>query len=278
MSALTFLLLMIGAALHAIWNALIRGAKDRIATTMAVAGGSALFAAVVLPFLKQPASASWIFLALSTGIHLVSYSLVARAYHVADMTQVYPLMRGTAPLLTAIIAILWLHDIVPPLSWAGIVATSIGVGILVFARHQDWNRRGLFYALANAVTIAAYSAVDGAGVRQSQAPAAYALWVFLCTGLILCAFSLTQHGECFGRRLKENWWRGLVGGTGSALSYGIALWAMTRVPIPVVSAARECSIAFGTLIAVLFLKERMNASRLLATGMIVLGAVILRLA
>ncbi|WP_342629666.1 SMR family transporter [Nguyenibacter vanlangensis] len=278
MPSYVFFLLMCGAALHATWNALIRGAGDRIITTIAVSGGAALVAACVLPFLVQPQVASWPFLVVSMVIHIVSYMLTARAYHEADMTQVYPLMRGAAPLLTALVAIVWLHDPVPPFAWVGMAIISFGVGSLVLARHHGWSGRGLAYALANALAIAFYSATDGAGVRLSHAPAGYALWVFLLTGVALLGWNVANRGRLFAKRLAQSFWRGVFGGAGSALSYGIALWAITRVPIAVVSAARECSIAFGTLIAILFLGERVSPRRVIATGCIVAGAVVLRLA
>ncbi|WP_413619144.1 SMR family transporter [Gluconacetobacter sacchari] len=272
-----FALLMGAAALHAFWNALIRGAEDRVATTIAVAGGAAFVAVVVLPFMDQPARASWPFLVLSTVIHIISYLLTARAYHEADMTQVYPLMRGAAPLMTAFAAVLWLRETVPTMAWVGIAVISCGIGSLVLARHHNWSGKGVIYALVNALAIAGYSIIDGQGVRAAQAPAGYVLWVFLLTGTAMLAWNLALGRHAFAVRLAHHAWRGVSGGAGSVCSYGIALWAMTRVSIAVVSATRECSIVFGTLIAVIFLGERVSVRRVVATLCIVLGTALLRL-
>lgn len=273
-----FIAVMAGALCHAGWNTLIKGAGDTTLCTILVAGLSALIGALALPWLAPPAPASWPFLLTSALLQALYFVLLARIYRVADMSLGYPLMRGCAPLVVALTSVVWLGDTLSALAWTGIAVLCTGILTLAGNGHRAAAGRGLWLAPVNALVIAAYTLIDGIGVRHSAAPIAYTLWLFLLTGIPLCLWAVA------GRRLRwrhADWrvWRaGLIGAVGSLLSYGLALWAMTRAPVALVAALRECAIVFGVALSVLVLKEPVGRVRMLAVGVIAAGAMLLRLA
>ncbi len=274
----TFAIVLFAAALHAGWNAIVKGGGDKLLTTVLVTTSAALIGAIILPALRQPDAASWRFILASSLFQIVYFVLLARTYQVADMSQTYPLMRGTAPLLVAIVSVLALGAHLTATMW-------IGVGIICFgilgmaAGGPRGNRQGVAFALANAVVIAGYTVIDGLGVRRSGAPAAYTLWIFLVSGPPLAVWALrTRDSAALGAYVRRNWHLGLIGGAGSLASYGLALWAMTVAPIAVVAALRETSILFGAIISGLLLREHVGWARLAAACTIALGAAVLRLA
>jgi drug/metabolite transporter (DMT)-like permease len=272
-----FLIVLASAALHATWNAVIRGASDRLLTTILIAGSAALVALCALPFLPPVSAQSWPYLAVSAVLEITYYALVGLAYSHAEMSHAYPLMRGTPPLIVATVSALALNTGLHPAGWAGVALISAGILSLAFTGSRRHDRRGTHFALANALVIAAYTLVDGVGVRTSGQPATYAMWIFILTGVPLAAWAVLRRPEILSYA-RRNWHFGLIGGLGTLSSYGIVLWAMTVAPIPLVAALRETSILFGTAIAFLILKEAVTAPRIVAVLFIAAGAAVMRLA
>jgi drug/metabolite transporter (DMT)-like permease len=277
MQLLVFAAVLLAAFLHAAWNALVKSAGDKFLTTIMVATSAAFLAAIALPFLTQPESESWLYIAASALIHVAYFTLVALAYHHADMSQTYPLMRGTAPFLVALVGALTLNEPLSSSAWVGISLISLGVLSMVGFK-QDGDGKGIAIALFNATVIASYTLIDGHGVRLSGSPVAYTLWVFMLTGIPLAGWAIAAHGKKAFVRAGLDWRLGLVGGLGTLAAYSLVLWAMTAAPVAVVAALRETSILFGTVISGVVLKERIGAARLAAACVIALGAVALRLA
>jgi drug/metabolite transporter (DMT)-like permease len=272
-----FALILTAALLHASWNALVKAAADKLFGAILVTSAAAANAAALLPFFKAPDAASVPFAFASAVLQVGYYLLLARAYELSDMSQAYPVMRGTAPLLVAAFTALWAKDALSAIAWAGIVA--ICCGILAIALGSGLrSRAGLHLALLNAFVIAAYTIVDGIGVRRSGAPGAYTLLVFLLTGAPLMLWAAVVKRSAFVSNLRRHWRLSLVGGMATIVSYGLALWAMTTTPVAVVAALRETSIVFGTLIAWLVLKERIDRRRIIAAFIVAGGAVVIRLA
>jgi drug/metabolite transporter (DMT)-like permease len=256
----------------------VKGGGDKRLTTVLVTTSSALIAAITLPALRPPDPASWPFILASALFQIVYFMLLARTYQVADMSQTYPLMRGAAPLLVAIVSALALGAHLAATMWVGVGIICLGILGMATGGRRD-NRKGVAFALANAVVIAAYTLIDGMGVRRSGAPAAYTLWLFVVTGVPLAAWALRTRGStALVEYARRNWHFGLIGGAGSLASYGLALWAMTVAPIALVAALRETSILFGVIISGLLLKEHVGLARLAAACTIALGAAVLRLA
>ncbi len=268
---------MLAAAVHASWNALIKGADDTLLMTVLVCAGSGLVAAATLGFLQQPAAASVPFLLCSAVLQVGYYALVARAYRIADMSYAYPIMRGTAPLLVTLATVLFVDQPLGCAAYAGIGA--ICAGILVIALDAWRGRAGeLGVLLLNAGVIAGYTLLDGTGVRRSGAPLAYTLWIFLLSSIPLLAWAVATRRGNFIVYARRHAGVGIAGGIASVGAYAPALWAMTRVPVPVVAALRETSILFAIAISGLILKERIGPVRAAGALCIVLGGAMLRLA
>ncbi|MFK9006051.1 EamA family transporter [Pseudomonas pergaminensis] len=276
MSFDVFAVILLGAALHATWNAVVKGGGDKLLTTCMITSFASLIAWVVIPFLALPARESWPFIGASVILQVLYFVLVASTYRVADMSQTYPIMRGTAPLLVAAASVLALSESLSAFAWSGIAVICIGILSMAVAPSTG-PRKGLVLALINAGVIASYTLVDGLGVRKSGAPAAYTLWIFLLTGLPLAAWALATQRGVFCRYVIRHWHLGVVGGVGTVASYGLALWAMTAAPIATVSALRETSILFGVVISALILKEQLTRTRVVAACIIAGGAMVLRL-
>jgi drug/metabolite transporter (DMT)-like permease len=277
MSPIVFATVLLGAALHASWNASVKGGPDKLMTTVLVAAASGLVALAARPFLPFPARASWPVLAASAVVQVLYFTLVAAASTATDMSRAYPLMRGLAPGLVAIAGVAFLGEHLGPAAWAGVALISSGVFGMTFAGRGPASHRGTLLALLNAGVIASYTLIDGAGVRRSGAPVAYATWLFLLNAIPLVGWALVARRRALLAYARRHWPVGLAGGLGNLGSYGLALWAMTHAPIAVVAALRETSILFGMAIAGLVLHERIGPARIAAAALIVLGAVSLRL-
>jgi drug/metabolite transporter (DMT)-like permease len=277
MPLIVFAIVMSAALLHASWNAIVKSAGDKFLTTIVVTASASGLSAAVLPFLTAPAPASRPYAAASAVFQIIYFLLVARTYEIADMSQTYPLMRGTAPLIIALVSVFQMGDVLSPTAWAGIIGISLGIFSIALSNKVN-DRKGVYLALLNALVIAGYTLIDGVGVRRSGAPAAYTLWVFLLTGLPLTVWAASARRSTFLPYVRRHWRLGLAGGVGTTASYGLALWAMTVAPVAVVAALRETSILFGILIAALVLREHVGLRRLISACIIACGAAILRLA
>ena len=276
MSLFVFCVILFSAALHAIWNAIVKGGSDTLLTTILVAASGALVGLIALPFLPPIAPEAWRYLAISAVLEIAYYALVAAAYRNADMSRAYPLMRGTPPLLVALVSSLLLGATVSLTGWLGVALVSAGLLSLTLGGTRG-DSRGVAFAMVNALVIASYTLVDSFGVRASGSPAAYTMWIFVLTGVPLAAWALLRRPG-FIPYARRNWHLGLLGGLGTLISYGLVLWSMTMAPVALVAALRETSILFGTIIAVLVLKERVTRTRLVAVLIIAAGAAVLKLA
>jgi drug/metabolite transporter (DMT)-like permease len=268
-----------GAALHAAWNVGIRSGVDRRASTAALVLGAALISLIALPFLPAPAAAAWPHLVISATLHILYFNLVAETYTLGAVSLTYPVMRGAAPALTAIIAALGFGEHLGSGGWFGLLLISSGVFLLARRQGKPGEGRALIFALGNAIVIALYTVNDGFGARISHSPIAYALWTFLLpappAALILLRGRLGQLFAAGG--VLALFRRGLGGGFCSVASYTLALWAMTLAPIGGVAALRETAMLFGVLFAWWFLSERPGKRGIIAITIIGAGAAILDL-
>lgn len=280
MQTFVFLAVLFAALCHAGWNALVKTGLDPLRATALIAIGAAAVALAFLPLAGLPARAAWPWLAGSMAIHVFYFASLIEAYRAGDLGQVYPIARGAAPLMTATAATVFVGEHLSTLGWGGIAALAAGV-LLLSARGgrglTGLDRRAVGFALFTAVTICSYSVVDGVGVRASGNPIGYTLTLFVGNGVTLVLYALAREGTKVLTPMPHLWRRSLVGGAMQVMSYGIALWAMTLAPIAVVAALRETSVLFGTVIAVLVLKERFRPVRIAAAMLIMCGLAAIRL-
>lgn len=270
---------LFAALLHAGWNALVRSSADKFHDTVLIVFGAALWTACLLPLMPVPRAESWPYLAASVLIHAAYFSIVAFSYRDGELSFVYPLMRGSAPAMSAVGAALLLNESPTAGGWAGVLLISCGVLVLA---GDSW-RSGVFrarsaaFALANAGVIVVYTLVDGQGARLSGDAFSYTGWMFLLTGLLLAAIAVARRGRRTVQHLQSGWRRGLLGGACTLASYGLALWAMTHAPIALVAALRETSVIFATIIAAVLLKEPVTRARYASIAMVSAGAVAIKM-
>ena len=280
MDSFVFAAVLFAAACHAGWNATIKGGLDPLATTVLISIGAALVSLVFLPVTGLPAAAAWPWCATSVLIHLVYFAALIESYRAGDMGQVYPIARGSAPLMTAVATTAFIGERLGLLGWCGILLLAAGVLLLSLRGGRDLarlDRTAVGFALFTAVTICAYSVVDGVGARLSGSANAYSVMLFVGIGPVMLIYALARRGHEVIAAMGQSWGIGLAGGGLQLGSYGIAIWAMTVAPIAIVAALRESSVLFGAVIAVVFLKEPLRAGRVAAALMIVAGLALIRL-
>jgi uncharacterized membrane protein len=278
-SGSVFALILFAALLSATWNSIVKGGSDKYLQAVLIANGAAFIALFLLPFLPQPARASWIYIVASALLQVLYYKFLVAAFRAGDFSHAYPLMRGTAPLLVCLLSGPVIGEALSLGRWLGVALICTGVLCLAWEarRRVGANSAVLRYGLANAVVIAVYTTVDGIGVRESGAAAAYTMWIFEVTALVLLFEAMMTRPKELLRYAHGRLRFTLIGAVAVLTSYEISLWAMTQAPIAVVAALRETSMVFGIAIAVLVLKERAGMRRYAATALIASGAVAIRL-
>ena len=280
MDAFVFTAVLFAAACHAGWNATIKRGLDPLTTTVLISIGAAIVAAVFVPVVGWPAGAAWPWCGASVLIHLVYFAALIESYRAGDLGQVYPIARGSAPLMTAIATTALVGERLGLLGWCGIILLAAGVLLLSLRGGRDLarlDRKAVGFALFTAVTICAYSVVDGVGARLAEGATAYSVALFLGIGPVMVIYALVRRGREAVVTMGRDWGLGLAGGALQLGSYGIAIWAMTVAPIAIVAALRETSVLFGAAIAVIFLKEPLRPSRIAAALTIVAGLTLIRL-
>jgi drug/metabolite transporter (DMT)-like permease len=280
MDAFVFAAVLLAAACHAGWNATIKRGLDPLATTVLISIGASIVSALFLPVVGLPAMAAWPWCIASVLIHLVYFAALIESYRAGDMGQVYPIARGSAPLMTATATTVFIGERLGLLGWCGISLLVAGVVLLSLRGGRELarlDRRAVGFALFTAVTICAYSVVDGMGARLAGSANAYSALLFAGIGPVMASYALARRGREVVPAMARHWGIGLAGGALQLGSYGIAIWAMTVAPIAIVAALRETSVLFGAAIAVIFLKEPLRPSRVGAALMIVAGLTLIRL-
>jgi drug/metabolite transporter (DMT)-like permease len=275
-----FLAVIAAAACHAGWNALLKLRVEPIVAIALISVACGLVALPLLPFSGIPRAEAWPYVLASLALHLVYYLALAEAYRHGDLGQVYPIARGSAPLLTAIGATAVAAEPLAPLAWCGVVVLAGGILLLSLAGGRSLgaiDRRSVGFALLTAASISAYTLVDGIGARLSDSAVPYIVWLLLLDGLMMLAFGVWLRGRAFVRIFGENWRLVLAGGVMSSVSYGIAIWAMTVAPIAMVAALRETSVLFAVLISVVWLGEPVRRARIAAVALALSGVVLMRL-
>jgi drug/metabolite transporter (DMT)-like permease len=269
------LAVLLGALLHASWNLVVRAGHNRNREMSVVVVGGTVLAIILLPFLRQPHRAAWPFLGISAVLHIVYFALIAAAYSRGEVSLAYPLMRGTAPMLAAVLAWAVLGEQLAPPGWLGIAVICGGVALMARPRGPAAGRGAIGPSLINAVVIAAYTLNDATGARASGDAVAYTFWIFPLSAVPVLLW--LNRGQPVRWLLRAEWLRGLGGGACTLAAYSLALWAMTVAPIAPIAALREASMLFGIALARIFLGERPDRRRWAAAAAIAAGAAILRL-
>ena len=279
---------LLGALLHAGWNALVKSSSDKPLDTALVHFMGACVALPLLGWAGLPRLESLPFIAASLLIHIGYYIALAGAYQHGDLGLTYPIMRGLAPLLVALGSLPLIGEAPSAAAWVGIVGITLGVAMVGLANPGQalHHRKALVYAFANAGIIAVYTVVDGLGVRTEVAQGGgamrYVMLLFVLDGVSYPLLVWLRRSPAGRRQIlvyaRARWPLATLGGSASIGAYAIALWAMTRAPVASVAALRETSVLFAVLLGTRLLGEKFGLQRALGTGVIVVGVMALRMA
>jgi drug/metabolite transporter (DMT)-like permease len=272
------LAVIFAGVLHATWNALAKAATDRYAGFALIGIAQAGAGLVMACLAAAPARASWPWIATSVALHAGYTWLLARSYELGDFNQVYPLARGTGPLIVAFVAATALGEHLSMTQVAGVAAICGGLGALAFAGGvAPGQGRAIGAAVLTGVSIAGYTLVDGVGVRHAGTAVGYSGWLFFGMGPVVVAWVAAARGRSVWPAARAQWRSGLPGGLISVLGYGIVVWAQTRGALAAVAALRETGVITGAVIGAVFFHERMGLPRLVAAGAVVAGVALINL-
>jgi drug/metabolite transporter (DMT)-like permease len=276
LDSLTIGLMLTAALLHASWHALVKSGTDQIAVLAGMGLVAALVAACALPFVATPSASVWLIIAGSVGLHL-GYKLgLAKSYGLGDLGQAYPLARGLVPLFATVIAFLFLGQQPSTFQMAGILIVSLGLMWLAVHSIRGGVDQRIFIAAAIAgLAVAGYSTVDAYGTRIAGDWVSFTAWlVFVDSGSFFVLIYLIKRDALW----TELWtWRArtLASGLFGVTSFSVFLWALSRSPVGPVSALREASVLFATLIGMTFYREPRSWHRIGAAATIVLGLIVI---
>ncbi len=287
--SLTVTLAVLAAAVtHATWNAIAHGIKDQTLAFALIGAGGMVIAIPLVIVAARPRADCWPYLLGSVAIHVFYNLLLMRCYRLGEFGQVYPLARGTSPLVVTILAAMFVHEHLALAQIAGVVIVSAGLAVLVLAGRRprltggsggvappSKHRAALLAAVGTGLTIAAYTTVDGVGVRLSASPVGYIGWLMLLQSLGVPMFALARRRDVLLKQPPRILLAGLAAGALSVLAYGLVLWAQTRGALAPIAALRETSVIFGAIIGTLVFREPFGRTRIAATVLVVAGIVML---
>ncbi len=272
------LVVLFSALIHASWNAVLKSGSQKLidATLMSFFGG--IFCFIAIMFLPIVNVAAWPYIISSAIIHVVYFVCLANAYKHSDLSHAYPLIRGMVPPFVALFAFLIIGEELSLAVLGGIFLISIGVLLPGKLNKGEITLKSTLYIASTAACIIAYTMVDGTGVRLSGNAASYVTYMSFIEAIILVVVMLFYIGKKdILSYASSRWMLCAIAGIASILGYGLVLWAMNQAPIGVVSALRETSIIFGTLIGIYFFKEKYGKKRLLTALFICLGVFLIKM-
>lgn len=272
------LLVLAAAVMHAGWNVVVKAGADRVVVTTLVMAVQAPPCALALIFLPALQPEAWPYVLLSAAVHWLYYAALIGAYRHGDLSQVYPIARGAAPLLVALEAWALAGESLSPVEWLGLLILSAGIMSLALRRRGIWlagELQALGFALLTAATIAVYLIVDALGGRASGNALTYICWLFVLEGVPFLLLTFWLRRGRIVAAFRPNLVRGGLGGVIAGLSYGITIWAMSVAPVAHVVAVRETNVLFGAAFGALLLKEPFGRFRIGAAAVVVTGAVLL---
>lgn len=270
---------LLAALLHASWNLLVKHTEDKHLSMSAVVLGHIPFAAAVLSIAPTPQLGSLPYMIAGAMLHTGYQLFLLNSYRVGDLSQVYPLARGVAPLIVAGVSVMMLHVHFSQLELASIVVIGAGIMSLILVRRSDGLRNGRASSLAiiTGGFIAAYSLVDGLGAREAGTALGFYGWLSIINAAIFGVTVGIIRPGLLTRVVRQGWRLALKGGGASFTAYALVMWAFTLAPIALVAALRETSIIFALLLGVFVLKERVDLVKVFATALTMLGVVMLRI-
>tara|TARA_B100000287_G_scaffold336158_1_gene321819 strand:+ start:1243 stop:2055 length:813 start_codon:yes stop_codon:yes gene_type:complete len=269
---------MLAAILHASWNGMVKKHSDKVVAVAGIIFGHVPFSIIAIIILPAPTPESIPYIIVSIFIHQGYQWFLLSSYQIGDLTKVYPIARGTGPLVATLVSILFLGLILDIITILAILIICVGIIILGVFDKAKKNFTVIKYSLLTGLFIGSYSLVDGHGARLSQSAISFVSWSFLINAIIFpFALRLRNEKNVLQRVYTEGKQIFLIGILFSYASYVLVVWAFTKAPIPVVTSLRETSIFFTLLIGYFFLKEKITPIKIFSILMILSGVVALKL-
>ena len=272
-------LVLLAALLHASWNAMAKSGGTPGYSIASYRLTSALVCLPLLFLLPLPLAASWPMLLASTVIHTAYYWTLSRSYHSGDLSQVYPLFRGLAPVLVVIGAAAFAGEYLDGGAMLGIALVSVGLVSITFSGGAlgRISRPALGWGLATSVLIAAYTVADGMGVRAAGNPFGYIAWLFVLEPLPICSWLLLRERAGWFGYMRSRPGKIGVGAFAAAAAYGMVIYAMGVAPMGLVSSLRETSVIFAAMIGTLLFREPFGRRRIVAAVLVCCGVALIKI-
>jgi len=273
-----FLAIILAAFLHAVWNAMVKNEDNKYLAVTAIVLGHVPVSVLIILLTPIPSVESIPFIILSALLHIGYEWYLLSAYRFGDLTKVYPIARGTAPILITIVSLIFLGVALSNFEILGIIIISLGILSLSLQGAKGIkNRSAVIYALVTGFFIMGYSITDGYGARVSNSFLSYMGWSFILNATIFpIILKINNKSEIITKTFKEGKKIFFIGGTLSYIVYGIVIWGFTQAPIALITALRETSIIFALLIGAFFLKEKFTLLKVIATFVIFFGVALLK--
>ena len=278
MDTFAFAIVLFAGLLHATWNSLVKAQTARLPFIALLAFCATVSSAVAIPFVPIPSPAAWPYIATSVVLVTCYYLFLVFAYRHGDLSHVYSISRGSAPLLVAVFSATIVGEALTGQGFLAVMISGLGIMSLALTKGVNgiWEKRAVFFALGTGCFIAAYTIVDGLGVRLAETPHGYVCWLFLFSSIPVTLIALYVERDETLRVFRQDWKLGLVGGLTMFAAYWLVVWAYTLAPIAFVSALRETGIVFAVLIGTFILKEKLNLTRVVATIATLIGVVMIK--
>ena len=273
MEPIAIILILSAAVMHAVWNAFVKMDGDRLMTMAVVISTTGLLAPLLLLTGPPPALESWPYILLSVLLNNAYFLFLIEAYRFGDLSQVYPIARGSAPLLVTIGATLFANEQLSIAGLAGVFIISAGTISLVWGSglRMSAEKRSIIFALLTGLMIASYTIIDGIGVRLSGNPASYIGWLFILSPLPIASIAILRRRGDAIVYIRNNWKLAVLGGGLNLGSYGLSIWALNLAAMAHVSAMRETSVIIAALIGTQLLGESFGKRRILAAMIVATG-------
>jgi len=273
------IIVLTAAAMHAGWNAIAKTGSDPFISIslIGIFGGFATM--TLMPFVPAPPGELWPWIVASALVHTGYKLFLIQAYKAGNLSQVYPLARGTAPLIVSIFSILFLNEVLGGLQLFGVVILVSGIWLMGVRGSATLGRldgRAVFFAIATSMFIATYTIIDGLAGRIAPTVLSFLVYMTSIDGVLLSVVFFYVRGASGLHQIAPFWRQGLIGGIMSNTAFALSIWAMKSAPIALVAALRETSIIFAVLIARVVLKEKMTGWRIAAALLIATGIIFMR--
>ncbi len=273
-SASIYFLILFAAFLHALWNIIIKSLDYSLAgIAVKVFFQSIIFFPFIF-FVPFPEGITWFYITCSFLLHSLYFILLGTMYDRKDLTFIYPVARGCAPIFVTILSFIFLKDIIPFFGLVGILIICVALLLISFNSFNtkiDFKTIGISIFIAFLISIYTFS--DGAGVRSVDNSLSFIVWNFFLGGWISIGYVyLTKREDLFSLKIKDLILI-LSATIVSFTAYAIIIWSMKYEPFGIVASMRESSIIFAPLLGLIFLKEKISSIRIISSILFFLGVV-----